>query len=174
MCRPWMISMFVFCVGGAALLPLFDANAQNIKQEEEIPLDLQVDINVPEKKDPLTTQKDTPAPAPKKNAKNTLPPVKAISYDGVWVVRQTASACKNRLNDFKIRISGTEIDTFIGMDVEGNLKDSGKFEMDAATTYWSIKFTGKLSDSSGRGVWIRKTSGKKNCSGAIKLMRVGN
>lgn len=144
-------------------------------QIEEIPLDLQVDINIPEKADSLTLDKSQDNKTdtdPKKDGR--LSPLKVVSYDGVWVVRQTASACEDKLTDFKIRISGKQIDTFIGMDVEGQLRDAGKFEMDAATTYWSIKFTGKLDNDSGRGVWIRKYSGKKNCSGAIQLTRVGN
>ncbi|MEM7619075.1 MAG: hypothetical protein AAF228_01260 [Pseudomonadota bacterium] len=143
-------------------------------QLKEIPLDLQVDITLPEKADPLV-KKLNPSDPPNADPEKTLfAPLKTISYDGVWVVKQTASACNEKLNDFKIRISGKEIDTFIGLDVEGTIKDAGKFEMDAATAYWSIKFTGKLENKMGRGVWIRKYTGKKNCSGAIQLVRVNS
>lgn len=182
----------LFCVGSVLVthsigfaqsqLPQISPQMSEPQQSEtqaltgDIPLDLQVDINVPEKRDALAKKKSQPQPAaePTEQEKTVLKSAKTVSYDGVWVVTQTESACAEKLNDFKIRISSKDIDTFIGLDVAGSVKEAGTFEMDAATTYWSIKFTGKLDVTSGRGVWIRKFSGQKNCSGAIQLTRVGN
>ncbi len=145
-------------------------------QHENIPLDTQIDINVPEKKDPIALKKGllTPKVVNEIEEKTSPSPTKAVSYSGIWLVKQSTSSCQNVLNDFKIRISGKEIDTFIGMDVEGFIKNTGAFEMDAATIYWSIKFIGMLKNKSGQGIWTRKQSGKKKCTGTVKLTRVGD
>lgn len=132
---------------------------------EKIPLDRQVDKNLPQKRDPLY-----PKPVPEKPKPVIIK--KKISYDGVWLVNGTTDTCKNKINSFKVRISGKDIATIVGMNLEGTVQGDGEFEMSARSRYWLITFKGSLKENSGSGQWMKVDNKKGQCAGKVSMVRV--
>ncbi len=136
-----------------------------------IPLDKQVDLNLPQKSDPLT--KKAPLVKPPVKKPDDKVSKKKLSYDGLWLVTRISDDCKSRIGDFKIRITGEEISTVIGMSVKGRMLSSGMFEMNAKSQYWVIKFSGTLSEKTGFGKWMKVDTQNNSCSGSIGLTHLG-
>ncbi len=121
----------------------------------DIPLDRQIETNVPQKQDPLFKEKKA---------------IK-ISYDGIWEVEPKDSNCTQNINIFQIQIANKEINTIIGMNIQGKINDNGIFKMVAKTSYWSIEFNGTLTKKNGKGTWVKKNNPKGRCTGSITLKR---
>lgn len=132
---------------------------------EQIPLDRQVDKNLPQKRDPLY-----PQTVPKKNKAKVVK--KSISYNGVWLVNGTTDSCQKKINSFKVRISGKDISTIVGMNLEGTIQGDGEFEMSARSRYWLITFKGRLKEKSGSGKWMKVDNKKGQCAGNVSMVRV--
>ena len=152
-----MYKLLVLCVA------LLFSVADNVYADDSIPLDKQIKINLPEKLDKEYVK------FKKEQSK------KKISYEGVWQVKNLSGNCQSELLDFKIRVSGQEIDTIVGMSVLGAVNNSGTFEMKSGTKYWSIRFNGLLKSKSGEGQWVRTDIKKKTlCKGTMSLVRLGS
>ncbi|MGH1352386.1 MAG: hypothetical protein ACRBBN_16485 [Methyloligellaceae bacterium] len=135
-----------------------------------IPLDKQVDLGLPQKSDPLTPKKPVVKPPQKKPDEKVSE--KKTSYDGLWLVTRISDDCKSRIGDFKIRITDNEISTVIGMSIKGRMLSGGKFEMNAKSPYWIIKFNGKLDKKSGFGKWEKIDTKNNSCRGSIGLTQL--
>ncbi len=153
-----VLPLFV-CGMGASASILFADTA------EQIPLDRQVDKKLPQKQDPLYPKTVPEKPKPKIVKKT-------ISYNGVWLVNGTTDSCKNKINSFKVRISGKDISTIVGMNLEGTIQGDGEFEMSARSRYWLITFKGTLKEKSGSGKWVKVDNNKGQCSGNVNMVRV--